>query len=88
LFETTERAQRQLSLVQGDDTLIEEARRDAEEQNLDAAQENGILNQAESNAEDSVRAFMNSLGYEKFLSTLGKQWGVPKPPSALNLRFR
>ena len=49
--------------------LIEEARRDAEEQILDAAEENGILEQAESNAEDSIRAFMNSLAYEEVVFT-------------------
>ena len=58
-----------LILLQGDDALIEEARRDAEEQILDAAEENGILEQAESNAEDTIRAFMNSLGYEEVVFT-------------------
>jgi hypothetical protein len=57
--------ERGLLVLRGDDTLIEEARRDAGEQILEAAQENGILKQAQGNAEDSIRAFVSSLGYKE-----------------------
>ncbi len=56
-------------LVREDYTLVEEARRDAEERILETAQENGILEQAQNNAEDSIRTFLNSLGYEEVVFT-------------------
>ncbi|MDQ4003711.1 MAG: DUF4230 domain-containing protein [Actinomycetota bacterium] len=36
---------------------------------LETAQENGILEQAQNNAEDSIRTFLNSLGYEEVVFT-------------------
>jgi hypothetical protein len=51
--------------VHPDDDLVEEARLQAVEKIRDAARENEILDTAEHNAEDSVRAFVTSLGFEK-----------------------
>jgi len=48
-----------------DEELVEEARGTAEEKVEAAARENGILEQAETNAEDSIRAFVRSLGFEE-----------------------
>ncbi len=46
-----------------DDELVEEARGEAVEQIEAAARENGILEQAEGNAEESIRAFVTTLGF-------------------------
>jgi hypothetical protein len=51
--------------VHPDDDLVEEARLQAVEKIRDAARENEILDTAEHNAEDSVRAFVTRLGFEK-----------------------
>jgi len=51
--------------VRPDDDLVEEARLQAVEKIRDAARENKILDTAEHNAEDSVRAFVTSLGFEE-----------------------
>ena len=48
-----------------DDKLVEEARGEAVERIEEAARENGILEQAESNAEDSISAFATTLGFEE-----------------------
>ncbi len=48
-----------------DDTMAEDARREAEEEIVATAQENGILDHAEKNAEDSIRAFVTTLGFEE-----------------------
>ena len=48
-----------------DDDLVEEARGEAVERIEAAAHENGILDQAENNAEDSIRAFVTTLGFEE-----------------------
>ncbi len=48
-----------------DDDLVEEARQQALEKVEGAARENGILDYAESNAEDSIRAFVTTLGFEE-----------------------
>ncbi len=48
-----------------DDTVAEDARREAEEEIVATAQENGILDHAEKNAEDSIRAFVTTLGFEE-----------------------
>jgi hypothetical protein len=48
-----------------DDDLVEEARARALEKVEGAARENGILGYAESNAEDSIRAFVTTLGFEE-----------------------
>lgn len=48
-----------------DDDLVEEARGEAVERIEAAARENGILEQAENNAEDSIRAFVTTLGFEE-----------------------
>lgn len=47
------------------DELAEEARQEAEERILAAARENDILDTAETNAEESIRAFATSLGFEE-----------------------
>jgi Protein of unknown function (DUF4230) len=51
--------------VRPDDQLVEEARLQAVEKIKVAAQENEILDTAENNAEDSVRAFVTTLGFEE-----------------------
>lgn len=48
-----------------DDALVEEARGRALEEIEDAARENGILKQAERNAEASIRSFLTALGFER-----------------------
>ncbi|BBL78265.1 hypothetical protein RxyAA322_01190 [Rubrobacter xylanophilus] len=48
-----------------DDELVEEARVAALEEIEDAARENGILDAAGRNAEDSIRAFVTTLGFEE-----------------------
>lgn len=48
-----------------DDDLVEAARADAEREVLSAAKKNGILDQAGNNAEESIRAFVLSLGFKK-----------------------
>ncbi len=48
-----------------DDDLVEEARAEAEERIEDAARENGILDTAETNAEQSIRALVEALGFER-----------------------
>jgi hypothetical protein len=51
--------------VRPDDDLVEEARLQAVETIRDDARENKILDTAEHNAEDSVRAFVTTLGFEE-----------------------
>ncbi len=51
--------------VRPDDQLVEEARARALEKVEAAARENGILETAETNAEDSIRAFVTTLGFER-----------------------
>jgi hypothetical protein len=48
-----------------DDDLVEEARATAEERIEAAARENGILDTARTNAEKSVRAFVEALGFRE-----------------------
>jgi hypothetical protein len=48
-----------------DDDLVEEARATAEEKVEAAARENGVLDQAQANAENSIRAFVKSLGFKE-----------------------
>jgi len=48
-----------------DDQLVEEARLRAIQKIEDAARENEILDTAEQNAEDSVRAFVTTLGFDE-----------------------
>jgi hypothetical protein len=47
------------------DDLVEEARATAEERIEAAARENGVLDTAETNAEQSIRAFVTALGFEE-----------------------
>ena len=47
-----------------DDDLVEEARLRAVEKIEASARENGILDTAEANAQDSIRAFVASLGFD------------------------
>ena len=51
--------------IRPDDDLVEEARLQALEKIKYAARENEILDTAEHNAEDSVRAFVTTLGFEE-----------------------
>ncbi len=48
-----------------DDDLVQEARREAEAEIVTAARENGILDTAETNAEESIRAFVTTLGFKE-----------------------
>lgn len=48
-----------------DEDLETEARREAVRRLEDSARDNGILDQAEENAETSLRAFIQSLGFEE-----------------------
>ena len=48
-----------------DDDLVEQARLQAVEKIEASARENGILDSAEGNAQDSVRAFVTTLGFEE-----------------------
>ncbi|MDQ3638405.1 MAG: DUF4230 domain-containing protein, partial [Actinomycetota bacterium] len=48
-----------------DDDLVEEARATAEEKVEATARENGVLDQAQANAENSIRAFVKSLGFKE-----------------------
>jgi hypothetical protein len=51
--------------VRPDDELVEEARLRAIEKVEETARENGILETAEANAENSIRAFITTLGFEE-----------------------
>jgi post-segregation antitoxin (ccd killing protein) len=51
--------------VHPDDDLVEEARARALQKIESAARENGILDTAETNAENSVRAFVTTLGFDE-----------------------
>ena len=51
--------------VRPDDDLVERARLRAVEKIEDAARENKILETAERNAEDSIRAFVTTLGFDE-----------------------
>ncbi len=51
--------------VRPDDELVEEARLRAIEKVEETARENGILQTAEANAEDSIRAFVTTLGFRE-----------------------
>ncbi len=48
-----------------DETLVEEARQEAQDELVDAARQNDIRATAERNAEDTVRTFLTTLGYEE-----------------------
>jgi hypothetical protein len=48
-----------------DDALVGDARREAEKEITATAQENGILDYAQKNAEDSIRAFLTTLGFKE-----------------------
>ena len=51
--------------VRPDDDLVERARLRAVEKIEDAARENKILATAERNAEDGIRAFVTTLGFDE-----------------------
>jgi hypothetical protein len=51
--------------VRPNDDLVEEAREQALEKIKDAARENDILDTAEQNAENSIRAFVTTLGFDE-----------------------
>ena len=59
-----DRDQGLLDLSPNDD-LAEDARREAEDRILAAAREDNLLEQAADNAEESIRAFVLSLGFEE-----------------------
>ena len=54
-----------LSFLRTDDQVAEEARDEALERVEEAGRENGILDQAESNAENSIRSFVTTLGFKE-----------------------
>jgi len=56
---------RGLFKIRGNDELIEEARRDAEDRMVEAAEENDILERAQNNAEASITTLVTSLGYDE-----------------------
>ena len=51
--------------LRADETLVEEARREARDELEAAARQNDIRATAESNAEDTIRTFLTTLGYEQ-----------------------
>ena len=51
----------------GVDALIEEARRDALDEIRSTAEDNGIIEQAQTKAEDSFRGFLITLGHEEVI---------------------
>jgi hypothetical protein len=51
--------------IRGNDELIEEARREAEDRMVEAARDNDILAKAQDNAESSIRTLITSLGYDE-----------------------
>jgi hypothetical protein len=58
---------RGLLTIRGDDELIEESRRVASTGIVESSEESGILEQAEQNAEDSIRTFLTSLEFEEVI---------------------
>jgi hypothetical protein len=56
---------RGLLKIRGNDALLDKARRDAEDRIVDIAKENGIVEQAQNNAKDSIRTLMLNSGYKK-----------------------
>ena len=56
-------------LTRGDYTLVERARRESLDKIEAAARDEDIVEQAQNNAEDSIREFLTSLGYEKVVFT-------------------
>jgi hypothetical protein len=54
---------RGLLRIRGNDALLEEARRDAEDEMVKAAQEQDLVAKAQDNAEEGIRGFLGSLGY-------------------------
>jgi hypothetical protein len=60
---------RGLFKIRGNDELIEEARRDAEDRMVEAAEENDILERAQNNAEASITTLVTSLGYDEVTFT-------------------
>ncbi|MDP9458417.1 MAG: DUF4230 domain-containing protein [Actinomycetota bacterium] len=56
---------RGLLRIRGDDALLEEARDDAIPKIEAAAEENDLMEQAQTNAEDAIRTLVTTLGYEE-----------------------
>lgn len=52
-------------LIRGDYTLVEEARREAINEIEKVARDEDLVGKAQNNAEDSIRAFVQSLGYDE-----------------------
>ncbi len=51
--------------IKPSDDLAEEARDEAQDRLREAALEDGILDYARRNAEDGIRSFVTTLGFEK-----------------------
>lgn len=58
---------RGLLRLRGNDELIDDARREAEDRIVETAREDDILEKAQNNAEDSIRVLVTSLGYERVM---------------------
>jgi hypothetical protein len=56
-------------LTRGDYSLVEEARRDAIDEIEEAARDEDLVDKAQNNAEDRIREFLISLGYEEVVFT-------------------
>ena len=56
---------RGLFKIRGNDELIEEASRDAEDRMVEAARENDLLDKARDNSEASISTLITSLGYDE-----------------------
>jgi hypothetical protein len=58
---------RGLLRLRGNDDLLDDARRDGKYRMVETARENGIIEQARDNAEDSIRTLVPSLGYREVM---------------------
>jgi hypothetical protein len=55
--------------LRDNDDLLEEARRDGKDRMMETARESGIIEQAQSNAKESISIFVSSLGYRGVVFT-------------------
>lgn len=53
--------------LRGNDDLLDDTRRDGKDRMVETAREGGIFEQAQDNAEDSIRTFVTSLGYREVM---------------------
>ncbi len=56
-------------LTRGDYSLVEEAHRKAVDEIEAVSREEDVVDQAQTNAEDSIREFLTSLGYQEVVFT-------------------